>query len=106
MEQYLATEQARFATRSPGRRRRQLPELAADRESLHLAQATFDSQQASYKMVRRFRELGVASDLDLQQAESQVEAARVDIPRYAGQGPWTKTRSTPRSGAGAGQPAA
>jgi multidrug efflux system outer membrane protein len=59
--------------------------FAADRENLHLAQTTLDTQQASYELILRSRDAGIASDLDLRQAQSQVEAARVDIARYAGQ---------------------
>jgi multidrug efflux system outer membrane protein len=46
---------------------------------------TLDAQQASYELILRTRELGIASDLELRQAQSQVDAARVDIARYSGQ---------------------
>ena len=59
--------------------------LAADRDNLRLAQETLDAQQASYELILRTRDAGIASDLDLRQAQSQVEAARVDIARYTGQ---------------------
>jgi len=36
-------------------------------------------------LILRTRDLGIASDLDLRQAQTQVEAARVDIARFTGQ---------------------
>ena len=59
--------------------------MAADQENLRLARVTFETQQAFYELIRSTREFGIASDLDLRQAQSQVEAARVDIARYSGQ---------------------
>ncbi len=87
LEQYFATEQARAAA--------QISlvaavadiylALAADRENLKLAQVTFDAQQATYELIQRIRDAGIASDLDVRQAQTQVEAARVDIATYSGQ---------------------
>ncbi|MFX8605035.1 TolC family protein, partial [Acinetobacter baumannii] len=56
--------------------------LAADRQRLALAQSTFSSREASYRLVQRSFELGVASALDVSQARSSMESARVDIGRY------------------------
>ncbi|MGJ5818625.1 efflux transporter outer membrane subunit [Paludibaculum fermentans] len=87
LEQFLATEQARSATQLAlvsGVASSYLS-LAADRESLRLAESTLEAQQASYDLIRQIRDSGMASDLDLRQAQSQVEAARVDIARYTGQ---------------------
>jgi len=58
--------------------------LAADRESLHLAQTTLKTQQDSYELIRQSREFGIASELDLRQAQAQVEAARVDVAAFTG----------------------
>jgi len=87
LEQYLATEQARSATQIAlvGAVANSYLALAADRENLRLAQATLDAQQASYELILRTRDLGIASDLDLRYAQTQVEAVRVDIARYTGQ---------------------
>jgi multidrug efflux system outer membrane protein len=87
LEQYLATEQARSAAQIAlvAAVANSYLALAADRDNLRLAQATFDAQQASYELILRTRDVGIASDLDLRQAQSQVEAARVDIARYTGQ---------------------
>lgn len=87
LERYFATEQARSATQISliASVANTYLTLAADRENLQLAQSTLEAQQASYELIRRTREAGIASDLDLRQAQSQVEAARVDIARYTGQ---------------------
>jgi outer membrane protein, multidrug efflux system len=87
LEQYLATEQARSAAQISliAAIADTYLALAADREDLKLAQVTLDAQQASYELIRHITEFGMASDLDLRQAQSQVEAARVDIARYSGQ---------------------
>jgi multidrug efflux system outer membrane protein len=87
LEQYLASEQARSAAQIAlvaGVAQTYLA-LAADRENLRLAQATFDAQRASFDLIQRTRDAGLASDLDVRQAQSQVEAARIDIARYSGQ---------------------
>lgn len=87
LEQYLATEQARSATQISlvAAVASSYLTYAADREGLKLAQDTLDAQQASFELIRRTAELGMASDLDLRQAQSQVEAARVDVASFSGQ---------------------
>jgi multidrug efflux system outer membrane protein len=86
LEEYLATEQARSAAQISlvAAVANSYLALVADREGLKLAQETLDALQASYQLIRRITEFGMASDLDLRQAQSQVEAARVDIARYSG----------------------
>ena len=84
LEQYFATGQ--------GRRSVQISlvaevaanylALAADRERLKLAKDTLLSQQSSYQLVRSRYEVGISSALDLHQAQTSVDAARVDIARY------------------------
>ena len=56
--------------------------LAADRERLQLARRTFDSQDASYTLIRRRFEQGAASQLDLRRAQTTVDAARGDVARF------------------------
>jgi len=56
--------------------------LAADRERLRLAQDTFASQKESYNLTRRRFELGVASELDVRQAQTTMDTAQVDVARY------------------------
>jgi multidrug efflux system outer membrane protein len=84
LEQYLATEQ--------GRRSAQISlvssvakvylTLAADRESLAVAENTLAAQQSTFNMVKRRHELGLAADLDVERAQTQVEAARRDIAGF------------------------
>jgi len=59
--------------------------LAADKENLRLAQSTLEAQQASYDLIRRRFEVGLAPELDLRQAQTRLETARRDIARYTGQ---------------------
>lgn len=86
LEQYLASEQARSATQISliAAVANSYLALAADREDLRLAQETFGAQQKTYELILRTRQVGIASDLDVRQSQSQVEAARVDIARYSG----------------------
>jgi multidrug efflux system outer membrane protein len=59
--------------------------LAADRENLKLAEATLEAQEATYRLIRKRCDVGLASELDLRRAQSQVDAARGDAARYARQ---------------------
>lgn len=56
--------------------------LAADREILEYARLTLKAQEASYELVRKRYDNGVASELDLRRAQSQVETARRDEALY------------------------
>ena len=87
LEQYFATEQARTAIQISlvAAIAQSYLALAADQENLQLAQATLDAQQASLELIRHSREFGIASDLDVYEAQAQVDVARVDIARYKGQ---------------------
>jgi multidrug efflux system outer membrane protein len=84
LEEYLATEQARRGVQIllVSEVAYAYLTLAADRENLKLAQSTLESQQAAYKVIRRRCEVGLASELDLHQVQTRVDAARVDIARY------------------------
>ena len=59
--------------------------LAADQERLDLARRTLATQQSSYELIARSHELGAATLLDVRQAQTQVESARVDVARYGSQ---------------------
>ena len=86
LEQYLATEEARRGAQTAlvaGVAGSYLS-LAADGENLRLARETLEAQKASYELIRATRDAGLGSDLDLRQAESQVEAARVNVAAYTG----------------------
>jgi len=84
LEQYLATEQARRTVQISlvAEVAANYLTLAADRERLKLARETLESQQASYNLTRSRFDAGVSSALDLHQARTSVESARVDIARY------------------------
>jgi multidrug efflux system outer membrane protein len=58
--------------------------VAADTDGLRLSRETLEAQQSSLEMIQRSRDLGVASDLELRQVQTQVEAARADVARYTG----------------------
>ena len=84
LQEYLATEQA-------GRSAQILLvstvanaylSLAADRENLKLAKSTLETQQATYKLINKRYDVGLASELDLLRAQSQVDTARGDAARY------------------------
>ncbi|HVN41821.1 MAG TPA: efflux transporter outer membrane subunit [Steroidobacteraceae bacterium] len=59
--------------------------LAADREQLRLAQATLKIREDYHALTVKRHELGAVSALDLEQERTQVEGARADAARYAGQ---------------------
>ncbi|MGE5248239.1 MAG: efflux transporter outer membrane subunit, partial [Verrucomicrobiota bacterium] len=84
LEQYLATEQARRGTQIllVSDVATAYLRLAADRESLGLAQATLENQQGVYNLIRRRYDVGLSPELDLRQAQTRVEAARVDVALY------------------------
>ena len=84
LQQFFATEEARRSTQIS-----LVAEVAnvyltatADGELLRLARDTLASQESSYKLAQRSHELGVASALDLRQAQTSVEVARADVARY------------------------
>jgi multidrug efflux system outer membrane protein len=83
-QQYFATEQARRAAQIMliSEVAGTYYALAADRENLKLAETTLETQQASYNLVKRRFECGVATELDLHRSETQVESARGDVSRY------------------------
>lgn len=87
LEQYLATEAAHrsaelslVAQVATG-----YLALAADREHLRLAKDIQQTEQASFELVRQRYELGTVSRLDLSQAQTTVDAARVSVAAYAAQ---------------------
>ncbi len=86
LNQYLATDQARNAAQISlvAAVANTYLTLAADRENLALAKSTLEAQRTSYDLIRSSLDAGIASDLDLRQAQSQVDAARVDMARYTG----------------------
>ena len=84
LEQYLATEEARRSAQIlivSGVVTSYLA-LAADREALKLAESTLEAQRSAYALIQRRYELGLASELDLNQAQTQVDTARRNISIY------------------------
>ena len=84
LEQYLATEEA-------GRSAQILIvsavanaylTLAADRENLKLAETTLETQSYAYNLIKRRYDLGLSSELALNQAQTQVDTARRNIAVY------------------------
>jgi len=83
LEEYFATEEARRSAQIlVSEVASAYLTLAGDREALQLAQSTLETQQGAYDLIRRRYEKGIATALDLRQAQTQVDAARVDIARY------------------------
>jgi len=56
--------------------------LAAERESLQLAEDTLKSQQEAYELVKRQHSEGLIAELDLRRAQIPRDVARTDIARY------------------------
>ena len=84
LEAFLATEEARRSTQilivsAVGET---YLALAADREALNLAQTTLEAQKATYDLVKRRYEVGLATQLDLNFAQTQVDVARRDRALY------------------------
>jgi multidrug efflux system outer membrane protein len=84
LQEYLATEQ--------GRRSAQISlisavveaylTLAADSENLELARSTVDTQRSAYDLIKKRYDAGLATKVDLRQAQTQVDAARRDAALF------------------------
>ena len=84
LERYLATESARRGAQIAlvSEVANTYLTLAADRETLELARSTLETRKATYDLIRRRFEGGLAPELDLRQAQTRVAAAQVDVARY------------------------
>jgi multidrug efflux system outer membrane protein len=84
LQEYLATEQARRSMRTSliSSIARAYLTLAADRGILKLAQSTLEAQKAAYALIQRRYEVGLATELDLRRAQTQVDAALGDVALY------------------------
>jgi len=87
LEQLLSTEEARRAVQISlvAEVANSWLTLAADRERLKLAKDTLASQLSSYTLIQRRFEAGASSQLDLRQAQTRVDSARVDIALFTAQ---------------------
>lgn len=86
LERYLASEQAQHSAHISivaGVANAYLT-LAADRERLQLAHDTFTAQKEATDLIQRRFDVGAASEIELRQSQTALEAARVDIARYRG----------------------
>lgn len=85
LEEYLATQQARRSVHISlvAEVAANFLTLAADHERLTLARETLLNQQESYRLTRSLFDAGVVTALDLNQAQTSVDTARIDIARYA-----------------------
>jgi len=84
LQQFLGTEQARrsFQISLVAEVANNYLTLAADRERLKLALDTLENQTAAYGLVQSRFSAGASSQLDLRQAQTSVDSARVDVARY------------------------
>lgn len=87
LEQYLATRHAQRAAQVSlvAAVASTWLALGADAENLALARAALESQQASLELLRRSRDAGIGSDLEVSQAEIQTETARTALFQWSGQ---------------------
>jgi multidrug efflux system outer membrane protein len=87
LESYLNTEEAQRGTRLSlvAEVATAWLTLAADRAQLALARDTLKSQQESYALTAKRKELGADSGLTLVQAQTSVESARGSVASYESQ---------------------
>ena len=87
LETYLATDEARRSTQIlliasiAGA----YLNLAADRENLNIATITLQNQQDVYRIVNHRYKTGLATEVDVKRAQTQVDTARGDIARFTQQ---------------------
>jgi multidrug efflux system outer membrane protein len=84
LEEYLATEQAQRSAQIllVSAVANAYLTLAADRENFKVAESTRETQKTVYDLIRRRYEVGLASELELRQAQTQVDTARGEVARY------------------------
>lgn len=84
LEEYLATDQALRSSQIllVSTVAQAYLAMAADRETLQLVSKTLEAQESAYGLIRKRYDVGIASELDLRRAQSQVDTARGDVARY------------------------
>ena len=87
LEQFFSTEEARRSLQISmvAEVTSDYLTLAADKEHLKIARDTFENQQAAYNLIKSRFDAGASSELDLRQAQTSVDTARVDIARFTSQ---------------------
>lgn len=84
LQEYLATEQARRSAQILliSSVAETYLALAADRESLQLAETTLKSQVDAYTLIKHRYDRGIVTELDLYRAQTQVDTARGDVAAF------------------------
>jgi len=84
LQEFLATDQARRSAQIllVSSVANTYLTLAADRESLALAETTLSNQQDAYNLVKSRYDRGVTPELDLFRAQTQVDVARGDVALF------------------------
>jgi multidrug efflux system outer membrane protein len=87
LESYLATDEARRSTQILliAATASAYLNLAADRENLNIATTTLQTQQDVYRIVDHRYQAGIATEVDVKRAQTQVDTARGDIARFTQQ---------------------
>ncbi len=87
LETYLAQEETRRSTQIAliAETANAWLTLAADESLLQLARETLATYEETLRLTEQRHALGAVSGLELAQARTQVESARGDVARYAGQ---------------------
>ena len=85
LQQFLATAQARNSAQMSlvAEVAGSYLNLAANQALLRLAEETLNSQRDSFELIRDSQRYGMASGLEVRQAQTSVETARGDVARYA-----------------------
>lgn len=84
LTEYLATEQAQRSAQIAltSEVAKVYLTLAGDLENLTLARSTLKSQQGDYDLIKHRYDVGVATELDLQRAQTRIAAAKRDIAGF------------------------
>jgi len=87
LQEYLASEEARRGAQIllVASTAEAYLALAADRESLRLAETTLEAQENSYSLIKRRFDTGIVTELDLHRAQTQVDTARRDVAVFTQQ---------------------
>jgi len=84
LEQFLASEEAHRANELAlvSAVSQTYYSWAAARQQLELSRETLRAQEESYRLLERRFATGMASEIDLRRAQTQLESARADVARY------------------------
>ncbi len=84
LEEYLATEEALRSARIMMVATTAVAYLtyAADKENLTNARATLSAQKQTYDIIKRRYDIGLASELDLRRAQTQVDTAVKNVSQF------------------------